>query len=192
MSPPIGILLAAGLSTRFGSNKLVQPLEDQTPMIVQAARKLKAVLPESVAVIGPDDRQSGELLQELGIEVVINRQPGDGMGSSLACAVRAVHDADSWLIALGDMPWIHKQTIRLIASALQHPQDIVAPLYGDRRGHPVGFGKAYIRELLALDGDKGARRTLEIHRQHLKLIPVEDPGVLQDVDHPDDIQRQAK
>lgn len=192
MSSTVGILLAAGKSTRFGANKLLQPLVNQVPMVVQSARKLKAVLPESLAVVSPDDPQTAELLSEEGLQIVINPEPESGMGSSLACAIRASHDANGWLIMLGDMPWLDKQTIRTIASALQQPRDIVAPLYGDRRGHPVGFGKVYVRELLALDGDSGARALIERHRQYLKLITVEDPGILRDVDYPDDLPIPAR
>lgn len=187
MSSVTGILLAAGLSRRFGRNKLLQPLPNQVPMVVQAARKLKAVLPESVAVVGPDDPRTVELLEAEGLHIVINPRPETGMGRSLSCAVRASHDAPGWLITLGDMPWIDKQTIRAIATALQLPRDIIAPLYGDRRGHPVGFGSAYVRDLLALDGDHGARTILNTNPQHLTLISVNDPGVLRDVDYPEDI-----
>lgn len=187
MSSLTGILLAAGLSKRFGSNKLLQPLSDQIPMVVQAARKLKAVLPESLAVVGPDDPHTAELLWAEGLQIVINPQPEAGMGHSLACAIRASHEAPGWLITLGDMPWLDKQTIRTLADALRRPRDIIAPLYGDRRGHPVGFGHAYIRELLALEGDSGARSILNANRQHLTLLPVSDPGVLRDVDYPEDM-----
>lgn len=182
-----GILLAAGLSQRFGSNKLLQPLSDQTPMVVHCARRLKAVLSENVAVVGPDDATTAELLNREGLQVVINPHPDAGMGSSLACAIRAVHEASGWLVMLGDMPWIDKQTIRAVATELRQPRDIVAPLYGDRRGHPVGFGSAYVRDLIALNGDQGARAIVSANRQHLTLISVNDPGILQDVDHPEDI-----
>ncbi|MDY6979722.1 MAG: nucleotidyltransferase family protein [Pseudomonadota bacterium] len=182
-----GILLAAGLSQRFGSNKLLHPLSDQTPMVVQCARNLTTVLAESVAVVGPGDPATAELLKQEGLQVVINPRPEDGLGSSLACAIRAVHEASGWLIMLGDMPWIDKQTIRAVAGALRQPRDIVAPLYGDRRGHPVGFGSAYVRQLIALDGDQGARSIINANPQHLTLISVNDPGVLRDVDYPQDI-----
>ncbi|MFO8025561.1 NTP transferase domain-containing protein [Thiohalophilus sp.] len=182
-----GILLAAGLSQRFGSNKLLHPLADQTPMVVQCARNLTTMLAECVAVVGPDDPTTAELLTREGMQVVINPRSEDGMGSSLACAIRAVHEASSWLIMLGDMPWIDKQTIRAVAGALRQPRDIVAPLYGDRRGHPVGFGSAYVRQLIALNGDQGARAIVNANPQHLTLVSVNDPGVLRDVDYPEDI-----
>lgn len=182
-----GILLAAGLSQRFGANKLLQPLSDETPMVVQCARNLKSVLTESVAVVSPDDPMTAELLTREGLQVVINPRPEAGMGSSLACAIRAAHEASGWLIMLGDMPWIDKQTIRAVTTELRQPRDIVAPLYGDRRGHPVGFGSAYVRDLIALNGDQGARMIVNANPQHLTLVSVNDPGVLRDVDYPEDI-----
>ena len=191
MNAVTGVLLAAGKSTRFGSNKLLQPLNDQVAMVVQTARKLKEVLPESLAVVGPDDHQTAELLHKEGLQIVINPHPESGMGSSLAVAIRASHDVAGWLITLGDMPWLQKQTLRMVADELCNPRDIVAPLFGDRRGHPVGFCRAYVRDLLSLDGDRGARAIIQANSHYLKLINVQDPGVLRDVDYPQDIQNLA-
>ncbi|MGD8546910.1 MAG: nucleotidyltransferase family protein [Thiohalophilus sp.] len=191
MNAVTGVLLAAGKSSRFGSNKLLQPMNDQVAMVVQTARKLKEVLPESLAVVGPDDHQTAKLLQSEGLQIVINPHPEYGMGSSLAMAIRASHDETGWLITLGDMPWLEKQTIRMVANELRNPRDIVAPLYGDRRGHPVGFGRAYVRDLLALQGDSGARAIIQANSKHLKLINVQDPGVLRDVDYPQDLPSLA-
>ena len=74
-----------------------------------------------------------------------------------------------------------------IATALQEGALIAAPVHGGERGHPVGFGAQLRDELLALDGDNGARAVLERHRRDVRLIACDSPGVLFDVDRRSDL-----
>ena len=64
----------------------------------------------------------------------------------------------------------------------------MAPSFEGRRGHPVLFGAGWLPALRALSGDEGARAILQT-AQRLTLVAVEDPGVLLDVDRPEDLQR---
>lgn len=184
---PVGVLLAAGHSRRFGSNKLLHPLEDNTPMLLVAAQKLLTVLPESITVINPELLPYTEQLEQLGMRVVVNEQARRGMGSSIACGVRASQEAPSWLIALADMPYIQTQTIKQLANRLASGAHMVAPLVGQQRGHPVGFARRYGEELMALEGDVGARRVIAGHPDRLELVTTSDRGVLMDVDQASDI-----
>src|SRR5437667_363650 len=82
-----GILLAAGYSTRFGSNKLLQALpagaaEAGTPIGVAAARHLLEALPESIAVVRPRAQKLGKMLRDAGCNTVVCRNANEGMGSS--------------------------------------------------------------------------------------------------------------
>ncbi len=72
-------------------------------------------------------------------------------------ASRPRSPADGWVIALADMPAIRLDTIRRVAEALRTGATTAAPVYRGQRGHPVGFAKLCRSELLALDGDTGAR-----------------------------------
>ncbi|MGE5712793.1 MAG: nucleotidyltransferase family protein, partial [Betaproteobacteria bacterium] len=92
--------------------------------------------------------------------------------------------ADGWVIALADMPAIQPDTLRRVVDALKAGAATVAPTYRGRRGHPVGFSAAMRSELLASAGDIGARSVLARHPP--QLIEVDDPGVLYDVDTPED------
>jgi molybdenum cofactor cytidylyltransferase len=113
---------------------------------------------------------------------------GRGMGASLAHGVEHTRSAGGWIIALADMPAIRPGTITRIAAALEEGAVIVAPVYRGTRGHPVGFAAKLRDELIALDGDSGARAVLERHRGAVTLLDCDDPGVLQDVDTRADLQ----
>src|SRR5579863_8356738 len=106
-----GILLAAGYSRRFGSNKLLRALPAGSrnagmPIGLAAARHLLDALPDSIAVVRPRAQKLSKLLRDAGCDAVVCRNAGEGMGTTLAAGVRASADAHGWVVALADMPFI--------------------------------------------------------------------------------------
>ena len=182
-----GILLAAGASKRFGSDKLMHPLTGQTPVALAALARLRAAVPHVIAVVRPGAPMLENLLSEAGATVILCANAEDGMGASLAAAVSASGEVAGWVIALADMPYIRPETIANIAAALAAGADIVAPVYRGERGHPVGLAARFRPQLLALRGDAGARSVLKEHAGLVKLIEVDDPGVCRDIDTPADL-----
>ena len=195
---PVGILLAAGQSTRFGSNKLLYPVTENRPMLLVSAEKLAQVIPDSIVVINEQLVELTAQLEQLGLSVVVNQRAEQGMGSSIACGVGACQHASGWLIMLADMPYLRTQTIKLLADKFEHSPGergadesstgIIAPIYDERRGHPVGFSQCYKNELLALDEDTGARQIIQNHQSQLELVAVDDAGVIMDVDRTSDLR----
>jgi molybdenum cofactor cytidylyltransferase len=183
------ILLAAGLGSRFGGDKLLHPLPDGTPIGVQAARNLLAAVPDVIAVVRPGDFPLADLLEQEGCSVTICQHAARGMGASLAHGVGARGGADGWVVALADMPLIKSATITAIVHKLESGSHLVAPTYGGQRGHPVGLGKRFGVQLLALDGDAGARDIISAHENELTPVECDDPGVLQDVDRREDLTK---
>lgn len=188
-----GILLAAGYSKRFGSNKLLQPLppgspQAGVPIALAAARHLIEALPDSIAVVRPRAQRLGKMLRDTGCKTIVCKNAAEGMGVSLAAGVRAVDDASGWVIALADMPFIRPDSIRIVARALSEGAAIAAPAYRGERGHPVGFARRFLGELSALRGDAGARDILKQHPGWITLYEVGDPGVLRDIDEPSDLE----
>jgi len=179
-----GILLAAGASRRFGSNKLLQPLADGTPVGVTSARHLAAAVDHTLAVVRSGADPLRERLQAEGVAVVVCPHAEQGMGVSLAWGVQAAANASGWLIALADMPFIQPATIRAIAASLHAGAVIAAPVCRGQQGHPVGFNKTLGEELMQLTGDRGARAILQRHAERLTLVSVPDPGIVQDIDTP--------
>lgn len=185
----VGILLAAGSGTRFGAHKLLHPLPDGTPMAVAALRNLAQGVDEVIAVVRPGDTELMQLLTREKVQVLPCAHAEQGMGASLACGVCAAPDAEGWIIALADMPFVPGEIIRTLAARLKAGDAIVAPAYLGQRGHPVGFGHAFYPALSALSADQGARNILQQHPDRLTLIPCTDPGVVRDIDTRADLHR---
>jgi len=191
----VGILLAAGAGARFGGAKLLAPLPVPshgvgagTPIGVAAATHLMAALNDVVAVVRPRDHMLHAALQDTGARVVVCDRAQEGMGASLACGVRESGIADGWVIALADMPWIAPESISAVANAIKSGAEIAATSHRGERGHPVGFTKSYFKLLIGLSGDEGARSIVAARKWAVQVVEVDDPGVIRDVDRPDDLR----
>ncbi len=158
---------------------------------MQAARHLKLEISRVVAVVRPDSTELVSSLKSEGCEVVVCDNAAEGMGASLACAARAaarLHpNADGYLVALGDMPFVRRTSIAAVRDALAAGAPLAAPFWRARRGHPVALSGKFLQQLLALKGDEGAKQLIAANERVLVKIPVGDPGVIRDIDTPDDL-----
>ena len=191
----VGVLLAAGRGARFGGAKLLAPIPAAshgvgggTAVGVAACAHLVAALNDVIVVVRPGDSLLRHALTETGARVVECERADEGMGASLAFAVAASADADGWLVALADMPWIAPVSIVTVADALRGGAEMAAPVFRGERGHPVGFARKYGGLLSALTGDEGARSLVAARKWALQLVDVDDSGVVRDIDHPDDLR----
>lgn len=192
---PVGVLLAAGLGSRYDPTgnclKLLQPVHGGqhagVPIVAAAARNLTPAVERTLAVVRPRDhphqRELHELLEREGCELVICAEAHQGMGASLACGIRASSNADGWVVALGDMPAITSSSVAAVVAALRAGHVTAAPAYRGQRGHPVGFSSRCLDALMSGTGDRGARALLEQFTPH--LIAVNDEGILADIDYRD-------
>ena len=112
-----------------------------------------------------------------------------GMGDSIAAAVQATPLACGWLIVLGDLPLIQAATLQALAQALSL-HDVVIPTYQGQRGHPVGFSARCREALLNLTGDRGAAGVVKMFGGI--EIPLDDIGVVSDIDTVADLQRLTR
>ena len=183
----VGLLLAAGSATRFGSDKLLHRLPHGVPIAVQAARHLHSVIPVIHAVVKPGTDDLAQQLENEGCRVVVCEAAAEGMGASLACGARAAGRADGYLVALADMPFVRTASIAAVRDALAGGAPLAAPYWRAKRGHPVGVSGAFFDALLACRGDEGAKGLLKENEKRLVKIAVGDPGVLRDIDTPGDL-----
>ncbi len=185
------VILAAGQSRRFGSDKRVHLLA-ATVAVYQAAFE------EVRLVLRPTDT---DLLSQLDItlrsgdDVVRAQDAHLGMGHSLSAGVEGLADKgwQSLVIALGDMPYVREATLRLLIERLAAatPPTIVRPVYtgtgvgNGEAGQPVGFTADYLPKLATLTGDAGARALIREANTALITLETDDTGVLIDVDRPE-------
>jgi len=180
------LLLAAGLARRFGGDKLSACLPDGRPVGAASLAAACAAWPDVLCVVRPGTAMAG-IASQAGVPVVECPEAVDGMGFSLAAGVRASAEAAGWVIALADMPFVLPATVRAVAAAVADGAGIVAPVHGGERGHPVGFRGELGPALAGLRGDEGARTVVAARRDLVQLLPVDDPGILRDIDRPSDL-----
>ena len=185
---PVGILLAAGRGRRFDGtgahDKLLARLPCGNPVAIVAARKLLASVSRVVAVVRPDNAPLSLALKESGCNVIVCSNADEGMGTVLSFAVRHCAEASGWVVALADMPFIDAASYRAVIDGLSQSA-LVAPVFSGQRGHPVVIGRPHLAHLLALHGDIGPRALFALGTPH--LVRVNDPGVIRDIDTPDDL-----
>lgn len=181
----VGLMLAAGRSRRFGSDKRQAPMSDGQTLLLTSLLAAQQALPELWLVLRDDDEPQGLGLNG-NVHRVFSQAAAQGMGHSLAdgvAALRAQTSADAVAILLGDMPWILPATITQLA-AQADAEHIVVPTYNGEPGHPVIFGRQFWPALLGLEGDTGARSVLLANAHAVRRVAVADAGVVRDVDTP--------
>ena len=185
---PMLLLLAAGRARRFGRDKRQELLcKGQTLLEASVQSCARTGLEVLVCLSArPDDDELAALLPGLGCASIRCSNSGKGMGATLAQAVAAVPSGiPAVFVALADMPLVRSDTLEAL-EAEQRRDRIVFPSFQGRQGHPVLFGSDYFSELATLGGDRGARSLFQRYPDACREIPVSDPGVLLDMDTPDD------
>ncbi len=176
------LVLAAGRSRRMGdAHKLLEVLEGRTVLEWSVDAALQADLGPVLVVTGHRAPEVEALLPH-GVSWVRNPDWPDGMSTSLRAGVEALegpHDAVA--VALADMPLARTSHYLALAAAWSAGR-ILVPTHGGTRGHPVVWPSALARDFASLEGDIGARPLLAVHEASVLEVPIDDPGVLLDVD----------
>jgi len=184
------VLLAAGFSRRFGSDKRRHTLADGTSLLIASLRLYAAAFAEVLVVLRPED----ETLTTMAAadaraghaRVILAPDAALGMGHSLARGAAAAAGWDYLFVALGDMAWVRPATLATLRNTMESSTGdrIVQPCYRGTPGHPVGFAGRHQTALTALHGDEGARRVVRSAGDEVIRLDVDDPGILQDLDEP--------
>lgn len=185
------LLLASGLSSRFGTgDKLIAGL-DGLPVLARAAGALaNRAVAKRVAVVGADQTARKACLDALGFEIVLNATPEDGQGRSLAIGCEHVRDAtraDSVLILLADMPFVTDTHLEGLAEALSLGASAAMSKAEDRLSPPALFRREHFDQLAGITGDRGARQIFA--GIPARQVVAAAPGLLLDIDCGLDLQR---
>jgi len=189
------IVLAAGSGSRFGGGKLLAGWRGGVLLDGALAAAFAAPV-RSVTLVSGADRRVEKAAREHAdragqgarLRIVHAADHANGMSASLRAGVASLPpDTAGVFVFLGDMPAVPPAILAPLADALARGAPAAAPAFEGRRGHPVLFSRLLFDRLRTLEGDEGARRVLSDLGEALVLVPTDDPGVLLDIDRPEDL-----
>jgi CTP:molybdopterin cytidylyltransferase MocA len=194
-----GVVLAAGRSTRMGRSKALLPLNGDGPTFVERIVRtlVDGGAADAIVVGRPDDEALRAELDRLSIPVrfVPNPDADRGQLTSLIAGLNAADRPGTAgvLVTLVDVPLVEVSTVAaLLAAFHESGAPIVRAVHGGRHGHPVIFGRRVFDELRRCDPEAGAKAVLRGRAQEILDVETDDPGVLIDVDAPEDYERIRK
>ncbi|MDT3697789.1 MAG: nucleotidyltransferase family protein [Thermincola sp.] len=192
------IVLAAGTSSRMGRPKQLltyrgRPLLRHVIDIVS-----RSSVDQIIVVLGHRREEAAKTLEGLPLQIVVNHNYTSGQSSSVKTGLESLASPHSSpkaskaragvLFVLGDQPLLKPETINLLIEKFLLLGGIVAPYYQGKRGNPVLFDLCLRDEFDSLEGDAGAREIIFRHPEILHQVNVTDPGILLDVDTPEDLE----
>ena len=186
--PVAAIVLAAGRASRMGSNKLVAELDGE-PIVRRTVRAVLGSRARPVVVVtGHEAEAVRGALAGLDVRFAHNPDFADGMSTSLRVGLAAAgtERIDAALICLGDMPRLRPEHFDTVIDAFRagDPAEIIVPTADRKRGNPVLWPRRYFAEIAALSGDVGAKALIDRHTDRVRLVAIDDPAILVDVDTP--------
>lgn len=177
------IMLAAGTSSRFGSNKLLYEIEGR-PMYAHTLDMLCEAAEGNLTVV--TRQECGEIAgaaQKAGARVLYNPNPQEGIASSLKIGLRANLEADACLFAVSDQPWMKTDTVKeLIRLFKSSGKGMACVSFEGKTGNPCIFSRKYYQALLSLTGDRGGKRVIDAKREDTAFLSVENLRELADID----------
>jgi molybdenum cofactor cytidylyltransferase len=190
-----GVILAAGASSRMGTQKLLLPLGGE-PLVARTVRQVvESGVDEVLVVVGHEHERVLAAIEGLRCRHAVNPDYATGMGSSFRAAVADLGNSDAAMFALADQPFVTASEYRRLLDAYRRlPPDraqspgIVSVRYGDVTAPPHLFDRKFFPELAVLE--HGARPVLQRHRNRTVVLQF-PPELLLDIDTPEDYERAS-
>jgi molybdenum cofactor cytidylyltransferase len=182
------IVLAAGCGTRFGAQKMLAPYAGR-PLVSHVVAAVQQAGLDPITVVVPPGSAIVSELTRFPVVFAVNHAAASGIASSIRTGVRALPaETKAVLIALGDQPTVTPTYLRrLVAEHVASTAAISASDYDGILAPPAIFDRALFAELLALDGDMGARPVIDREPGRVHRVRVADR--FEDVDTPEDLAR---
>lgn len=190
----VGILLAAGLSKRFGSNKLLFNIQNQPLVRRTAQRLLEAGLEDVLVIVGHQADQVTAVLEDLPVRCIFNQQYQQGRMHSVHVGWEHIpHDAEGVLICPADLPHLEVIDIQQVISEFQRLKNaLIIPHFNHQRGHPIAIPAHYRQQILDYLPRGGCRAFIADHPQLIHVLQTNSSNIINDLDfEPEHVSSQS-
>ncbi len=179
------VLMAAGVSKRFGENKLKEDINGQTLIEHSLSIIPKEKFNKVIVVSGQEDiLQNAE---KMGFQSVLNNEPEKGLSHTIELGLSKCDDDNAVMFLVSDQPYLKKETVvRLVDEYMKKPEYIFALKSDTRRGNPCIFPKKFYNALYALSGDVGGSEVIRRSENELVLIKTDEIELI-DIDTKNDL-----
>lgn len=190
----IGILLAAGRSTRMGTPKQLLPFGDKTVIETVVDALLNSRIDDLIVVLGHERKLIAQQIKEKPLSIVVNSDSNSEMLDSLKCGIRELpKTAHAFILALVDQPRLETVTINtLIDSYHESGKKIIIPTHDGHRGHPSLIDSTYSDEILNLGGVDGLKPIVRGHINDTLELEVTQDFIINDMDTQEDYKNELK
>ena len=188
------IVLAAGGSSRMGTQKLMLPFGDKKVITQIVDELLASSIDQVIVVVGSDsDKVEGELSQR-SVGIVANPDYTRGMLSSIRCGIENLpSECSAIMVVLGDQPSLrHELVDEMMITFGKTGKGILVPCYDGKHGHPLLFMVKYRDEIMTSFDETGLRGLLMAHPEEVFEMEVSDSSVLSDINSPEDYERERE
>jgi molybdenum cofactor cytidylyltransferase len=186
------IVLAAGMSKRLGTLKQLAKIGDKTLLESTLEALQNSSVDETILVLG---YRADEIEQAISFpsttRIVVNDSYEAGMSSSIQAGIRAISsESSAAMIVLADQPFLKASVINILIETYRASHaKILVPVYKGFRGNPVLIDRSLFQEMMEITGDIGCRSLFGLHSDQIRRVPVDDIGILIDIDNKDDLAR---
>ncbi len=188
------VILAAGASTRMGTQKLLLPFGDNTILGTTLAKIKSCGIGDIRIVLGANAAEIKQKVDLKGLTIIYNSDYLQGQSTSVKLAVKDISGDSGVMFALGDQPLVKKETFLALLKAYRKSDALaVFPVTKDgRRGNPVIFSPQTFADISLLQGDTGPRKLLEAYGNKAISIVVEDEHIHSDIDTPEEYKKYQR
>jgi molybdenum cofactor cytidylyltransferase len=188
------LVLAAGESTRMKTNKLLLPYHGRLIITSVIERAMQSQASQVLLVLGAFREEILQAVEGLPVRNCYNPDYKNGMLSSVQCGFRNIPEGTcAAIVFLGDQPMVSADAVNSLIQAYRlTDKGILVPVYNGRRGHPVMIDMKYRDAVEKLGPDDSLRTLMQEFQADVLEVMVEVPGILQDIDTPDDYWKETK
>ena len=182
------ILLAAGQSKRMnGENKLAKEIQGIPLIKLSVKNILASSINELIIVLGHQKEIIEKLIDKNEkIKFIFNKNFESGMASSIKAGLNYLSkNTEAFFICLGDMPMVNSDIYNQLIKS-RNQKNIIVPTYNGQQGNPVLFDKSMKESILNITGDVGAKKILELSKDKILNLPIDDRGIIKNYNSVDD------